>query len=333
MLLSAAADPPARCQEVIDQDENYLRCMQAFESLFSDLTGDTNAINRMFCSTEGKAAVGCVIENYSKCPHLFRGANGTNEENNIVDEVISLIHVSGRVESYCQVFEEGCKSTFERCTSPLNLRLGNGDIFKKRLPTRISDTYMLNSTEYERGPMLYSIVPAQVEILCGPMEEIMTCAFNASDKCPHMVKTIEEILALQIERQREKWWPNFPAYMEAEKYIKAKCPSLPGDFGSKRSCLETSALQPGFAECFANNTNDKKTVCGEYSIGKKCVINHVQPDCDKDYATVLYEASYLFSENIPSHCQQTSVSGVSRTQASAYLTILMIFKILSVHFI
>lgn len=304
---------PDGCEAVIAQNEDYLRCMQGFSSLFSDVGDDQNATNYVFCSAEGRAAVSCVLDYYISCPHLLAG----EEAGNKVDEIMSLIQVSGKVDVYCKVLEEGCLNQFKQCTNPLNIHTEGGDIFKKTSSSGSSDsTNKDQSSAYESGPKLYGTIPAQIEILCGPMENIMSCTFNASDKCPEMKKKVKQILNDRIEAQRTKWWQNFPDYSDAEKYIRAKCPTLPSDFSSKRACLEESVNQTGFVECFKNATEMTKTECGEFTLGKTCITNHVSRECGKDYAAVLVESSYLFSDNIPKDCQAVAVSSVSKLQAS-----------------
>lgn len=281
--------------------------MQSFSALFENMAEGgsitENATHSVICSEEGKAALDCVLGYFEQCPELAAGNPG-----DVIYNTIAVIQISGSVQAHCEIWDEGCMPEFKNCTSMLNPKGG------ERLFTHAPE-------EFKNGPTIYSAMPAQIGILCGPMEFIMSCAYGATRKCPKMIEHIEKILSDKIETQRAEVWPDFPVYAEAKNYVvdMEKCaPLLNVDPSVKLECLATSVAKEDFVDCFTNSTDDKTAECSTFLLGKKCIEKHVTPDCEKAYSDLLVGSSYLFTDEIPSHCL---VSGVSSIQASLFTVI------------
>lgn len=300
------------CMQNLAQDEGFMRCTQGFTAIMQEMQGMSNSgtmdpkqMYASFCSPEGKSALKCLMDFVVRCPEVQSAMAMGGEGGLDLDEIMS----HGGIDVFCEITTSDCQPVMERCMPKLNSSFNMmGPDSSPASPT----PYPYSST----GPTPYSMIPAQMGVICGPMNDMITCILNAMDQCPSTAAYMETMLEKwsDVNQKQQPGAPDMPTFAESKAYILDTCPSLPEDFNSKQQCILMSVGQPDFSACYKNVTDHKKTNCDLYFGGKECVMTHVGTDCGKPYAEALVTASPLFSKEIPSNCEP--VGGVSNLQAS-----------------
>lgn len=302
----AKAQPEgASCVQNLAQSEDFQRCTRGFTAMMQEMamsgSMDPTKMYEAFCSPEGKAALSCLMEFIMQCPEIQAAMSGGGEGQGLDFQDIMK---QGGIDVFCELTTSNCRPLMENCMAKMN----DSD------PMGAGGMNMDKGVSY-KGPTPYSPVPLQMSVVCGPMNEMISCVLNAVDQCPSTAAFMEKQLEKMSEKSAEAGGPPMPSFAETKSYVIDVCPTLPDDFASKQQCIMTTLGQTDFTTCYKNVTDNKKTKCDIYFGGSECVMMHVGKACGKPYAEALVDASPLFTTVIPGNCKP-STGGVSNLQAS-----------------
>ncbi|KAH3807392.1 uncharacterized protein LOC127834396 isoform X1 [Dreissena polymorpha] len=275
------------CMDDLQKDQMFMDCMIGYQTFVQQAAQTGGNIATMMCSTEGQAAMGCLIDFGSRCPDLLQGQGLDPEQ---ITAMCSQAAGTGGFSKTCM--------DAQNCLA-LSMSMGGSE-----LPTPKTK---------------FGYVPELMKQICGSFSEVFNCVTpQVENECSLVVDGVRNISAMVQMGMPPGLM--FPKYETLRMLAKERCPTLPKDFGTSRCVYDTLQNQT-FEDCLNTvninyTTPEKKVSCGAVDARLACVNDALVAKCGKEhYNGIVNHAEYFFTDE-PLTCDRTS------SAAYAYLSMM-----------